>query len=68
MEGMRSASVEHFYRENMRQKLQVDGWRFQRESRALTSIWRDLGRGGVNKDSVVGTTLAKARGSQAVGT
>lgn len=68
MEGMRSASVERFYSENMRQKLQVDGWRFLRESEAQTSIWRDLGWGGVNKDSVVGTTIAKARGSQAGGT
>lgn len=68
MEGMRSASVELFYSGNMRRKLRVDGWRFLRESRARTSIWRALGWGGVNKDSVVGTTIAKARGSQAVGT
>lgn len=68
MEGMKPASVERFYSENMRQKLQVDGWRFLRESLAQTSIWRDLGWGGVNKDSVVGTTIAKARGSQAGGT
>lgn len=68
MEGMSSASVERFYSGNMRQKLRVDGWKFLRESRARTSIWRALRWGGVNKDSVVGTTIAKARGSQAVGT